>query len=230
MSLRELDDPAERAGHPPAPGGVTRRGGLLGALLVGALVGALALTALTRALPAWSNPFAPEVRDNSQPVVLRSIQDLSRFEAASGNFEVIVDLEADAPFLPDAIRGTRTLFVGAGSVDAYVDFGGLGAEAVRVTGENAAEVRLPHAQLEPATLDTARSRVFSQQRGLLDRLGGFFSDNPGTQQRVYQLAQQKIERAALEGGLRERAEHNTRAMVEGMLRPLGFREVSVRFG
>ena len=33
-----------------------------------------------------------------------------------------MDLEKDAKFLPDAVRGRRTLYVGAGSVDAYVDF------------------------------------------------------------------------------------------------------------
>ncbi|MFD2355104.1 hypothetical protein ACFSTC_46405 [Nonomuraea ferruginea] len=37
----------------------------------------------------------------------------------------MVDLEKDANFLPDAVKGTRTLFVGAGGVDAYVDFAGL---------------------------------------------------------------------------------------------------------
>ncbi|MFK0046269.1 hypothetical protein ACIQU4_19630 [Streptomyces sp. NPDC090741] len=32
-----------------------------------------------------------------------------------------MDLEKDAAFLPDAIRGTRTLYVGAGTVSGYVD-------------------------------------------------------------------------------------------------------------
>ena len=69
-------------------------------------------------LPDWANPFGEQERDRSGPVVLKSIRDLARFEAASGNFQVIVDLERDAKFLPDAVRGQRTLFVGHGSVDA----------------------------------------------------------------------------------------------------------------
>lgn len=32
-----------------------------------------------------------------------------------------MDLEKDAKFLPSSLRGNRTLFVGNGSVDAYVD-------------------------------------------------------------------------------------------------------------
>src|SRR5262245_13451813 len=35
--------------------------------------------------PHFSNPFATRTTDRSQPVVLKSIQDLNRFTAASGN-------------------------------------------------------------------------------------------------------------------------------------------------
>ena len=64
--------------------------------------------------------------DRSGPVVLQSVRDLARYEGAAGNFQVIVDLEKDAAFLPTAIVGQRTLFVAVGSVNAYVDFSGLG--------------------------------------------------------------------------------------------------------
>src|SRR5919198_394056 len=74
------------------------------------------------ALPGSLNPFREETKDRSGPAVLRSIQNLSRYEAAAGNYQVIVDLEKDAKFLPTEVRGRRTLFVGTGSVDAYVDF------------------------------------------------------------------------------------------------------------
>src|SRR4051794_3149352 len=73
-------------------------------------------------LPHWLNPFGETTKDRSAPVVLNSIQNLSRYEAASGNYQVVVDLEKDARFLPSQLRGERTLFVGNGSVDAYVDF------------------------------------------------------------------------------------------------------------
>jgi Protein of unknown function (DUF4230) len=181
-------------------------------------------------LPRLHNPFSERTVDRSQPVLLQSIQDLSRYEAASGNFQVVVDLERDAKFLPDFVRGQRTLFVGAGSVDAYVDFSLLGKDGVTVSGDgNRVDVRLPRAQLERAALDTGRSYVFAQQRGLLDRIGAFFSSNPDSQRQVYALAQTKIEQAAEDTELTARAEQNTRTMLEGMLRSLGFREVTVRF-
>src|SRR6266700_2565309 len=41
--------------------------------------------------PHFHNPFASKQTDRSQPTLLLSIKDLSRFEAASGNFQVIID-------------------------------------------------------------------------------------------------------------------------------------------
>ena len=77
-------------------------------------------------LPGLRDIFGTETHDRSGPALLKSIQDMSRYDAASGNFQVVVDLEKDAKFLPAAIRGTRTLYVGAGTVEGYVDLGKLG--------------------------------------------------------------------------------------------------------
>ncbi|MFB4313125.1 DUF4230 domain-containing protein [Actinomadura sp. 21ATH] len=184
---------------------------------------------LLRMLPGRLNPFAEETKDRSGPALLQSIRDLARFESASGNFQVIVDLEKDAKFLPSSVRGTRTLFVGNGSVDAYVDFSKLGSGAVTVNADRtAATVRLPRAQLEPTNLDSKRSYVFSTQRGLTNRLGDFFSSNPNNQQQLYVLASQKIQTAAAESGLQNRADQNARTMLHNMLKALGFRTVTIQ--
>ncbi|WP_395108988.1 DUF4230 domain-containing protein [Actinomadura sp. SCN-SB] len=213
--------PSERSG---------RRGwGVLAAVVVLTAAVVLAGQQAMRMLPDWINPFEEETRDRSGPVVLQSIRDLARFEAASGNFQVVVDLEKDAKFLPDAIRGSRTLFVGHGSVDAYVDFARLGSGAVTVNEDRtAATVRLPRAQLEPTTLDPKRSYVFATERGLINRAGDFFSGNPADQQQLYVLAAQKIQAAAAQSGLRERADQNTRLMLQNMLKALGFTTVTVQ--
>jgi hypothetical protein len=180
-------------------------------------------------LPDSINPFQERTIDRSGPVVLQSIRDLARFEAASGNFQVIVDLERDARFLPDALRGRRTLFVGHGSVDAYVDFARLGKGAITVNSDRTAvTVRLPRAQLEPTTLNPRRSYVFATERGLTNRLGDVFSGNPGDQQQLYVLASQKIQTAAAESGLRQRADQNTKLMLHNMLKALGFQTVTIQ--
>ncbi|AWW36275.1 MULTISPECIES: DUF4230 domain-containing protein [Streptomyces] len=182
-------------------------------------------------LPGLDDLFGTETHDRSGPALLKSIQDISRYDAASGNFQVVVDLEKDTKYLPDAIRGTRTLYVGAGTVDAYVDLGKIGENDVTVDEDRtSATLRLPHAALGKPALDADRSYAVSKQRGLLDRLGDLFSDNPNGEQAVQQLAVRHIRDAAKESELTERAETNTTEMLEGLLGSLGFKEVRVTYG
>lgn len=190
------------------------------------LVGGFA--ALVALLPQVSNPFEESEIDRSQPVLLQSIQDLSRYEAAAGNFQVVIDLEKDVRFLPSWVRGERTLFVAAGTVNAYVDFGAIDDGTIEVSGE-AAHITLPAPALDRTNLDSERSYVFAQERGLLNRIESLFSDNPGEQRELYVLAEQKIQAVAQESGIIERAEQNTRSMLVGMLRPLGYTSVTVTF-
>ncbi|MFE1456142.1 DUF4230 domain-containing protein [Streptomyces sp. NPDC058735] len=182
-------------------------------------------------IPGVKDLFGTETHDRSGPALLKSIQDISRYDAASGNFQVVVDLEKDAKFLPDAIRGTRTLYVGAGTVDAYVDLGRVGENDVRVNEDRtSATLRLPHAKLGRPALDPDRSYAVSKQRGLFDRLGDLFSDHPNGEQAVQKLAVRHIGDAAKESELTARAESNTTGMLQGLLRSLGFKEVLVTYG
>lgn len=211
----------------PAPAPPPRRGVRL---LAGLLVTVVLLVVGARLAWSWLNPFGETTVDRSQPALLESIHNLSRFEAATGNFQVVVDLEKDAAFLPDAIKGSRTLFVGAGGVDAYVDFGGLASGALTVSPDRKqVTVRLPHAQLEKPNLDNKRSYVFAQQRGLFDRVEDFLSSSPGDQQELYTLAEKKIADAARASDLLARADQNTRTMLQGMLGGLGFEKITVEF-
>jgi hypothetical protein len=211
-----------------APPAVTPRPRRTWRYLAGLLVVAVLLVVAGRLAWSWIDPMGERTVDRSQPALLQSIKDLSRFEAATGSFQVVVDLEKDANFLPDAIKGTRTLFVGAGSVDAYVDFGGLAGDAVTVNEDRTAvTIVLPPAELEKPNLDNERSYVFAQQRGLLDRVQDFLSGSPADQREVYVLAERKIAEAAAGSDLRARADANTRAMLEGMLKSLGFTDVKV---
>ncbi|GGW10972.1 DUF4230 domain-containing protein [Streptomyces capoamus] len=182
-------------------------------------------------LPGIKDLFGTDTHDRSGPALLKSIQDMSRYDAASGNFQVVVDLEKDARFLPDALRGTRTLYVGAGTVDAYVDLGRVGERDVRVDKDRtSATIRLPHARLGRPALDPDHSYAVSKQRGLLDRLGDLFSDNPNSEQAVQKLAVRHIGDAAKRSGLTARAEGNTTGMLQGLLRSLGFKEVHITYG
>ena len=198
-------------------------------VLLALLFGLSRLTDL-RLWPSLPNPFASREVDRSQPVLLKAIVDLSVYKAASGNFQVLVDLEESSPGIPLAVKGQRTLFVAAGSVDAEVDFSTIDKGAIRVSDDGrSVQVTLPRARLTKARIDPDNSYVFSRERGLLDRLGSVLSDNPTSERRLYQLAEDRLEAAATRSGLVEQAERNTRAMLQSMLRSLGYRDVTVTF-
>jgi Protein of unknown function (DUF4230) len=219
----------------PPPGWRPPRRRLPLALVAGIVVllaVGLAVARLTdlRLWPPLPNPFASREVDRSQPVLLKSIENLKVYKAASGNFQVLVDLEQGNKGIPLLLKGERTLFVAAGSVDAEVDFTTIDRGAIEVSADGrSARVTLPHAHLTRARIDPDRSYVFSRKRGLLDRLGSVLSDNPTSERQLYQLAEDRLEAAAAQSGLVEQAERNTRAMLESMLRSLGYREVTVTF-
>ena len=194
------------------------------------VIGVLVLSSV-HLLPQLRNPFTESTTVRSQPALLKSITALSRYEAASGSFQVVVDLSRKTPFLPSFIEGTDTLFIGEGNVIAFVDFSQLGSKQLQVSPDRTAvTVHLPPPRLEPAVLDVRRSYVYAQQQGLLNRIGNFFSGNPNSQQQVYILAQQKIQAAAGRSPLLAEAQKNTRSMLTGMLHSLGFQQVTVDFG
>ena len=221
------------AGGPPGWPPPRRRSRVrLVAVILLALVLFVAVSGLSglRLWPSFPNPFATREVDRSQPVLLKAIEDLEVYKAATGNFQVVVDLEESSRGIPLALKGQRTLFVAGGSVDAEVDFSNLKGEAIKVSADGTrVDITLPHARLTPARVDPDQSRVFARKRGLLDRLGSVLSDNPTSERELYQLAQAKMQAAAAQSDLQARAEQNTRAMLQSMLRSLGYRDVTVTF-
>jgi hypothetical protein len=211
----------------------TPRVGSLAGIVAAAAVAVVLIVVLAAVhlLPQLRNPFAETTTVRSEPVILKSITELSRYEAASGSFEVVVDLTRRASLLPSFLEGSSTLFVGQGTDIAFVDFSQLKSQAIAVSADRTSvTVSLPRAQLEPAVLNVSQSYVYAQQQGLFNRIGNFFSGNPNNQQQVYILAQQKIQAAAQQSPLLSEAQKNTEGMLDGMLTSLGFQHVTVTFG
>ena len=195
-----------------------------------AAVAALAVAGRLDLFPSLPNPFGSETIDRTQPAILQSLADLSEYHAATGNFQVIVDTEKDTKFVPSFIRGERTVYVAGGSVDAVVDFSQLDERSIQVSPDRTSvSIVLPAPALAEPTVDPKESRVVSRDRGLLDRVGSAFSDNPAGERSLALAAQDKMRAAAAESDLRRRAEDNTRRMLEGMLRALGYTDVTVTF-
>ncbi|SCL17922.1 Protein of unknown function [Micromonospora rhizosphaerae] len=229
VRARSEDVTPEPAPGAPASGGPAR--GLLGVLGAVALAVVVLLgVQATGILPEFRNPFAKQQTDRSQPPLLKSIRDLSRYVAAEGNFQVVVDLQHDRNNVPEFLLNQRTLFVGAGTIEAYVDFARISDGAVVVSPDGkSVEIKLPAPQLGETNLDLEKSYVFAEQRGLLNRLSDLVAGDPNRQQQVYRLAEERITAAARESGLTARAEENTRKMLEGLLRSLGYEKITVSY-
>jgi hypothetical protein len=200
--------------------------GVVFALIVVACLGLRAVNVL----PSFDNPFADRTTDRSQPVLLQSMRDLSRYVAADGTFQVIVDLQENKENIPDFLVNRRTLFVGSGTVEEYVEFGGLADKAMTVDNEKKTiQITLPPPQQSTAALDMEKSYVVAEERGLFNRIGDAFRSDPAKQQKVYQLAQQRITEAARASGLDERAKENTQRMLQSLFTRLGYTTVTVTF-
>ncbi len=201
-------------------------------LIVVGLVLVLAVVGLVGGWrPSLSNPFGKETVDRSSPAVLRSLEDLSAYHAASAHFEVVVDLEDDTRFIPSALRGERTLFVGVGAVDSVVDFGKLNSGAVTVSQDRrTVSVRLPKPVLSEPVIDSKHSYVVARQKGVLDRIGGFLTGSESDDQQLYVVAAGRMTQAAqADGSVLTLAERNTASMLRGLFGALGFTIINITY-
>jgi len=202
----------------------------IASLGVGAVVGAvsLALVAALVGLPSLlSNPFRSETVVRDHAAVLDSLEEIAELHAATGEFQVVVDVQERTRFVPGFLKGERTTYLAQGAVDAYVDLGALDADSVIVADDGSVTVVLPPARLGPPTIDHEASGVLDRDRGVLDRVGGIFSDAPTSERDVLLEAEERLAAAAAESDLRATGEDKAAATVEALLREAGIADVRV---
>jgi hypothetical protein len=175
-----------------------------------------------------SLPWETERTEDAQPALLESLEDLSAYHAARGNYQVVVSIEEDS-MAPDFLLGEERTLLAAGSVDATVDFSTLSEDAIEVQDDGSVVVTLPSPELEDADVDPERSEVVEHDRGLLNRLAGTVAEGSISETDLYVLAGDELGDAATQAELEERAEANTTEMLEGMLGELGYEDVTVRY-
>jgi hypothetical protein len=203
--------------------------------VVAAVAGAALLVpvgyGVSDAVNRWSAPPpAQQTVDRSPAPLLMAVRDIAQYHAATGTFQVLVDVEHDSPYLPSVISGERTTFFATGNVDAQVDFAAIGPDAITVSPDRrSATITLPAPTLAPAVIDPAQSRVVGRERGLAQRIGDAIEDNPTDDSELYKLAQAKLDAAAVQSDLTSRAANNTRAMLTGLAQGLGYEAVTVNF-
>ena len=207
-----------------------RAAGWLTALVVVAVLAVPAIGAVRGLLPSFGNPLTEQTVDRTGPALITALTDLHQYRASRGTFSVVVDLEHDTKYVPSVIKGERTTYVAQGSVDGVVDFARLGSGAVQAAPDHSAvTITLPRPYLSEAVIDPQASRVVGRSRGVVDRLGGVFADSPTSESDVEQLAQRKLDRAAADSDVLDRAEQGTRDMLTGMAHSFGYDQATVVF-
>jgi hypothetical protein len=159
--------------------------------------------------------------DVSQPTVVQKIQQLQRLETVVYTVDKVVSGSKENPILPDFLAGDRLLMLVHGEVVAGVDFGALAPGDLTIDGHRAA-LHLPGAQIFSTRLDSAKTRVYSRQTGLL------VPTDPDLETQVRQTAENQIHDAALADGILRTAQQNARTTLTSFLQGLGFTQVEFR--
>jgi hypothetical protein len=177
------------------------------------------------------NPFSETEKENPNAVVLAELRDQTRYVAATGRFQTVIDSQQDADFLPDALKGSREVFIAEGEVDGSVDLAGLTEDAIQISEDGKVlTVHVPPAQLSKPRLDTDKTRLVSRDRGLIDRLGDALGGgDPTNQQALYARADQKIADAAAQSDLSRKTEENTVTFLRSLFSGLGYQDVKIVF-
>jgi hypothetical protein len=205
-------------------------GGFVLLLVFTVIVAVMTGYAVVKIWPHLKNPVAVQTIDRSQQPLLKSIQDLSHYVAAEGNFQQVIDLQHDRKYVPDFLVSDRTLFVAVATVEVYVEFGTIGSGAIQASADQKTVViTLPAPAMAKPNIDHAKSYVVAEQKGALNSLGDILGSDLNKEQEVYLKAEQEIGAAAANSGLADHAEANTRNMLQGMLHSLGYADVTVNF-
>jgi len=156
--------------------------------------------------------------DVSQPTVVDRIQRLQRVETVVYTMDKLVTGAKENPVFPDFLAGDRLLMLVHGEVVAGIDFSNLKPGDVRVDGKEV-HLHLPASQVFSTRLDSAKTRVYSRQTGLL------VPTDPDLETQVRQEGERQLQEAALADGVLRTAQQNATSTISSLLQGLGFEKV-----
>jgi hypothetical protein len=156
--------------------------------------------------------------DVSQPTVVDRIQRLQRLETVIYTMDKIVSGAKENPVLPNFLAGDRLLMLVHGEVVAGIDFSNLKPGDVSVDGRQI-RLRLPPPQIFSTRIDSAKTRVYSRQTGLL------VPTDPDLETQVRQEAERQLQEAAMADGILRNAQQNAASTIKSLLQGLGFEKI-----
>ncbi len=168
----------------------------------------------TRVSPLF-NP-TPTLKVN--PItIIRDVRSLARLETIQYTIEKVITAEQGQGTF-GVLFGDKLIFVGYGKVYAGVDLNKLGADDIEIK-EGILTIRLPEAEIFEATLDNEKSYVYNRETGLLTK------GDINLESAARRLAEDEIEKAAIEDGILKLARQNAESYLSRLLSSLGYPEV-----
>ena len=156
--------------------------------------------------------------DVSQPTVVDRIQRLQRLETVVYTMDKVVT-GAKQNVLPDFLTGDRLLMTVHGEVVAGIDFSNLKVSDVSVNGKTV-HLHIPAPQVFTTRLDSAKTRVYSRQTGLL------VPTDPNLETEVRQESERQLLEAAMADGILRTAQENGASTIRSLLQGLGFEQIA----
>jgi len=193
----------------------------LGVIFVGSLGGLLLSRHSGRTLlnRVWSAVTGRSLSiDVSQPTVVDRIQRLQRLETVVYTMDKIVSGAKQLSFFPDFLAGDQLLMLVHGEVVAGIDFSNLKPGDVKIEGKQV-RLHLPAPQVFSTRIDSARTRVYSRQTGLL------VPTDPNLETEVRQAAERQLQQDALTDGILRTAQQNASSTITSLLQGLGFETI-----
>jgi hypothetical protein len=198
---------------------------VLGVVAFAALVGAFVVGRGT-ATPFKLPPATVEtVEVHPSPDVILAVRDLHRLEGASFHMERVVEMTDRQSRLFGLIDAKdAVLLVAVGDVVAGVDLDRMTAGDVDVDWPaRRVRLRLPAPEVFTTAIDNEKTHVYSRSTDVLaarkEELEGM----------ARQEAEKSMTQAAIDGGILDRARAGARGAVEGLVRGLGFTDVTIEW-
>jgi hypothetical protein len=178
------------------------------------------LTRFGQQLPVLGPLFEEEpAQTTTGTVVVEGIQDLNQLTTLRWRGFVFIDKESGGTKLEQLFSGEVVRLVAVGDVEAGVDFAELGQHDVQVN-EQKVTIRLPEPEILSVSLDEDETRVYDRDFGLLN-----IRPDDELAEEARDVAVDRLEEAARDDDVLERAQRNAEDNIRAFVISLGFEEV-----
>jgi len=149
--------------------------------------------------------------------IIRDVRSLARLETIQYTVEKVITAEQGQGSL-GMLFGDKLIFVAHGQVIAGLDLSKLGAGDIEIK-EGTLYLRLPRSEIFVAALDNEKSYIYDRQTGLLTK------GDINLESSARRMAEDEIEKAAIEDGIMDLARQNAENYLSRLLSDLGYPEV-----